>query len=62
MTSQPTIAEVRKIREAQVERFEKLKREKRFATPAEQESIQKDIDIVAQDIRNLDTAIQGLLL
>ena len=35
MTSQPIIAEVRKIREAQVERFEKLKREKRFATPAE---------------------------
>jgi hypothetical protein len=61
MAVQPTIADVRKTREDQVERLEKLKRQKSLATPAEQESIQKDIDIVAQDICNLDTVIQGLI-
>jgi hypothetical protein len=61
MTDQPTIAEVRQTQEAQIERLEKLKRDKRLATPAEQERIQKDIDIVAQDIRNLDTVIQGII-
>jgi hypothetical protein len=61
MTDQPTIAEVRQTQGAQIERLEKLKRDKRLATPAEQERIQKDIDIVAQDIRNLDTVIQGII-
>ena len=61
MTDQPTIAEVRQTQGAQIERLEKLKRDRRLATPAEQERIQKDIDIVAQDIRNLDTVIQGII-
>ena len=61
MAVQPTIADVRKTREDQVERLEKLKRQKSLATPAEQECIQKDIDIIAHDIRNLDTVIQGLI-
>jgi hypothetical protein len=61
MAVQPTIAEVRKTREDRVERLERLKSQKRLATPAEQESVQKDIDIVAQDICDLDTVIQGLI-
>ena len=61
MTNQPTIQEVRKTQDAQVERLRKLQRDKQLATLGQQESIQKDIDIVAQDIRNLDTVIQGLI-
>jgi len=61
MAVQPTIAEVRTTREGQVERLERLKSQKRLATAAEQDRIQKDIDIVAQDIFDLDTLIQGLI-
>jgi len=61
MTDQPTIAEVRKTQADQIERLERLKREKPLAIPAKQGNIQKDIDIIAQDIRNLDTIIQGLI-
>jgi len=56
-----TIQEVRKTQDAQVERLRKLQFEKSIA-PAERKGIiQKEIDAVEKDIRNLDTVIQDLI-
>ncbi len=61
MTRQPTLQEVRKNQEDQLERLRKLQRDKPLAPLEQQGHIQREIDDVTQDIRNLDTVIQGLL-
>jgi hypothetical protein len=61
MTTQPTLQEIRKAQDAQVERLRKLQRDKPLAPLEQQERFQNEIDAVIQDIRNLDTVIQGLL-
>jgi hypothetical protein len=61
MTKQPTLQEVRKAQDAQLERLRKLQRDKPLAPLEEQERFQNEIDAIIQDIRNLDTVIQGLL-
>ena len=61
MTRQPTLQEVRKTQEAQLERLRTLQRDKPLAPLEQREHIQREIDIVTQDIRNLDTIIQGLI-
>jgi len=61
MTSQLTIEQARKTQETQVERLRKLQRDKQTASPDQQSNIQRDIEGVDQEIRNLDTVIQGLL-
>ena len=57
----PTIQEVRKTQDAQVERLRKLQFEKSIAPAEQKEIIQADIDAIEKDIRNLDTVIQGLI-
>ncbi len=44
-----------------MERLRKLQRDKPLAPLEQQERFQNEIDAVIQDIRNLDTVIQGLL-
>jgi membrane protein involved in colicin uptake len=61
MTSEPTIEQVRKTQEAQLERLRKLQSDKRSATPDQQLRMQEEIDALDKDIRNLDTVIQSLL-
>lgn len=61
MTPQPTLQEVRKTQEEQLDRLRKLQRDKPLAPPEERERIQREIDLVTQDIQNLDTVIQNLL-
>jgi hypothetical protein len=61
MTPQPTIQEVRRTQEAQLERLRTLQRDKPLAPLEQRERIQREIDLVTQDIRNLDAIIAGLL-
>jgi hypothetical protein len=61
MTKQPTLQEVRKEQDAQLERLRKLQRDKPLAPLEQQERFQNEIDTIIQDIRNLDTVIQDLL-
>jgi hypothetical protein len=61
MTKQPTLQEVRKAQDAQLERLRKLQRDKPLAPLEEQGRFQNEIDTIIQDIRNLDTVIQTLL-
>jgi|GEM_PF-5260039 hypothetical protein len=61
MTPQPTLQEVRKAQDEQLDRLRKLQRDKPLAPLEQQERFQKEIDAIIQEIRNLDTVIQGLL-
>jgi vacuolar-type H+-ATPase subunit I/STV1 len=61
MTPQPTLQEVRKAQDEQLDRLRKLQRDKPLAPLEQQERFQKEIDAIIQEIRNLDTIIQGLL-
>ena len=61
MTRQHTLQEVRKTQEEQLERLRKLQRDKPLAPLDQRERIQREIDVVTQDIRNSDTLIQELL-
>jgi hypothetical protein len=61
MTRQPTLQEVRKTQDAQLERLRTLQRDKPLASLEQRERIQREIDVVTQEIRNLDTVIQDLL-
>jgi hypothetical protein len=61
MTRQPTLQEVRKTQEEQLERLRKLQREKPLVPLEQRERIQREIDVVTQDIRNSDNIIQELL-
>ena len=61
MTPEPTIQEVRKTQEARLERLRTLQRDKPLAPLEQREHIQREIDVVTQEIRNLDAIIAGLL-
>jgi hypothetical protein len=61
MTRQPTVQEVRKTQDAQLERLRTLQRDKPLAPLEQRERIQREIDVVTQEIRNLDAIIAGLL-
>jgi len=61
MAGQVTIAEVRKTMETQLERLGKLREDVQSAAPAKRGDLNSQIDIIAQDIRNLDTMLQGLI-
>lgn len=61
MTRQPTLQEARKAQEEHLDRLRKLQRDKPLAPLEQRERIQREIDLVTQDIRNLDTVIQNLL-
>lgn len=61
MSGQVTIADVRKTMEAQLTRLRKLEQDLQSATPPEQTELDSRINIIAQDIRNLDTILLGLV-
>ena len=61
MAVQVTITEVRKIMEAQLERLRKLELDTLSVTPPDQNDLNSQINLIAQDIRNLDTMLRGLI-
>jgi uncharacterized protein YoxC len=61
MAVQITITEVRKTMEAQLERLRKLELDMQSAKPPEQNDLNSQINTIAQDIRNLDTMLRGLI-
>lgn len=60
MTEEITIARVQKDMESQLELLRRLEWEKESATPEDQVNVQSQIDLVAQDIRRLDSIMQEL--
>jgi hypothetical protein len=61
MAVQVTITEVRKIMEAQLERLRKLELDTLSVRPPDQNDLNSQINLIAQDIRNLDTMLRGLI-
>jgi len=61
MAVQITITEVRKIMEAQLERLRKLELDTLSVRPPDQNDLNSQINLIAQDIRNLDTMLRGLI-
>ena len=61
MAVKMTITEVRKTMEAQLERLRKLELDMQSARPPEQNDLNSQINAIAQDIRNLDTMLRGLI-
>lgn len=57
----PTLQEARQSQDEQVERLRRLQRDKAVAPADRREAIQKEIDGLDNDIRNLDTVIQSLM-
>lgn len=61
MAVQVTITEVREIMEAQLERLRKLELDTLSVRPPDQNDLNSQINLIAQDIRNLDTMLRGLI-
>jgi hypothetical protein len=57
----PTLAELRKTQEEQVEALRKLQWSKTSAPPERKELVQREIDALQSQIQALDSAIQDLI-
>ena len=55
------IAEVRRTMEIQLDRLKELEQEMQSAKPPKQPQIRAQINLIAQDIRNLNTILQHLV-
>jgi hypothetical protein len=55
------VAQVRRTIEVQLDRLRKLEQDMQSATPPTQDQIKSEINLIAHDIRNLDTILEVLI-